>query len=72
MRYFVMEIETDAIGTAKQVTEKATLDEARGLYHQIMSSVYANSSITYALVMVINEKGFCEVMEQYPRETPEE
>lgn len=72
MKYFVIEIETTSSGTAKQITEKATIDEARGLFHQILASVYANKAITYALVEVINEKGFCEVMEKYPRENPEE
>lgn len=72
MRYFVLEIETTASGTAKQVTEKATLEEAKGLYHQILASVYANKEITYALVMIINDRGFCEVMERVPTPEPEE
>lgn len=72
MRYFVVEIETTADGTAKQITEKATLDEAKGLYHQILTSVYANKDITYALVMIVNDLGFCEVMERVPTAEPEE
>lgn len=66
-RYFVMQVTTDSVGTATAVTEKATIDEARGLFHQILASIYANTDVTYGLVMVINEQGFCEVMEQYPR-----
>lgn len=72
MKYFVMEIETTADGTAKQITEKATIDEARGLFHQILASVYANNKITYALVMIVNDLGFCEVMERVPTPQPEE
>lgn len=72
MRYFVFEIETTADGTAKQITEKATLDEAKGLFHQILASVYANNKITYALVMIVNDLGFCEVMERVPTAQPEE
>lgn len=72
MRYFVIEIETTDSGTAKQITEKATIDEARGLFHQILASVYANNKITYALVMIVNDLGFCEVMERVPTPQPEE
>lgn len=72
MRYFVIEIETTESGTAKQVTEKATLDEAKGLFHQVLASVYANNKISYALVMIVNDLGFCEVMERVPTATPEE
>lgn len=72
MKYFVIEIETTEGGTAKQITEKATLDDAKGLYHQILASVYANKAITYALVMIVNDLGFCEVMERVPTAQPEE
>jgi len=72
MKYFVIEIETTADGTAKQITEKATIDEAKALYHQILASVYANKDITYALVMIVNDLGFCEVMERVPTAQPEE
>lgn len=72
MRYFVIEIETTADGTAKQITEKATIDEAKALYHHILASVYANTAITYALVQIVNDLGFCEVMERVPTAQPEE
>ena len=72
MRYFVMEIVTADGATAKQITEKGTLDEAKALYHQVLASVYANNKVTYALVMIINDKGFSEVMERVPTATPEE
>ena len=66
MTYFVDEIVTVDGATAKQITEKATLDEAKALYHQILASVYANEKATYALVMIVNDLGFCEVMERVP------
>jgi hypothetical protein len=72
MKHYVIEIETTAEGTAKQITEKATLDEAKALYHQVLASVYANDKVTYALVMIINDKGFCEVMERVPTPQSEE
>ena len=72
MKYFVTEIVTADGATAKQITEKATLDEAKGLFHQILASVYANDKVTYALVMIVNDLGFCEVMERVPTATPEE
>ena len=70
-RYFVTEVETTSQGTAKQITEKATLEEAKGLYHQVLASVYANDKVTYALVMIVNDLGFCEVMERVPTAEPE-
>lgn len=72
MKYFVIEIVTADGATAKQITEKATLKEAKGLYHQVLASVYANDKVTYALVMVVNDLGFCEVMERVPTAEPEE
>lgn len=72
MRYFVLEISTANGATAKYVTEKATLDEAKMLFHQIMASAYANDNVTYALCMIINDKGFSEVMERKPTVTDEE
>ena len=66
-RYFVLEITTTADGTAKVVTEKSTEKEARMLFHQIMSSAYANEAITYALCEIIDERGFCVVMDKIPR-----
>lgn len=72
MRYFVLEIATVNGATAKAVTEKATLDEAKMLFHQIMASAYANDKVTYSLCMIINDKGFSEVMERKPTVTDEE
>ena len=72
MTYYVMEIVTADGATAKQVTEKATIDEAKALYHQILASVYANKKVTYALVMIVNDKGFSEIMERVPTPQPEE
>ena len=72
MKYFVLEITTANGATAKAVTEKANLDEAKMLFHQVMASAYANDKVTFALCMVINDKGFCEVMERKPTVTDEE
>jgi hypothetical protein len=71
-RYFVTEITTTADGTAKAITEKNSVDEARMLFHQILASAYANPAVTYALVYIMNEQGFCQAMETYPREQTEE
>lgn len=66
-KWFVLEIVTADGATAKQVTEKSTLNEAYMLYHQVMGSVFANPAVTYALCQVINEEGFCQVSEKFPR-----
>ena len=70
--YYVLEITTVNGATAKAVTEKATIDEAKMLFHQIMASAYASNKVSYALCMIINDKGFCEVMERIPTATDEE
>ena len=66
MKYYVIQITTNSVGTATAITEKESLDGAKMLFHQIMASVYASSDITYALAMIVNDLGFCEVMERYP------
>lgn len=65
-KYFVLEIATVDGITAKQITEKATLDEAKMLYHQILASAYANDKVSYALVQIIEDRGFCVVSEIKP------
>jgi len=71
-RYFVLEITTADGATAKAVHEKATMDEARMLFHQILASAYANDKVTYALVQIISDKGFCVVSEVKPSDYGQE
>lgn len=68
-RYFVIEITTVNGSTAKAVWEQPTLDGAKMQFHQIMASAYANDNCTYALCEIINDRGFCEVMERKPTYT---
>lgn len=72
MKYYVIQITTNSVGTATMITEKASIDEAKMLYHQILASVYADKEVSYALVMIVNDLGFCEVMERVPTAAPEE
>ena len=65
-RYFVLEITTIDGATAKAIWEQTTLDAAKMQFHQIMAAAYANENCTYALCMIINDAGFCEVMERKP------
>lgn len=71
-RYFVIEISTTDAGTATQITEKATIEDAKMLYHQILASIYANKNVTFAICMVINDKLGFEAMERLPIVTDEE
>lgn len=68
-RFFVLEITTVNGSTSKAVWEQPTLDTAKMQFHQIMASAYANENCTYALCMIINDRGFCEVMERKPTYT---
>lgn len=72
MKYYVIQITTNSVGTATMITEKTSIDEAKMLYHQILASVYADKDVSYALVMIVNDLGFCEVMERVPTAEPEE
>ena len=72
MKYYVIQITTNPVGTATMITEKTSIDEAKMLYHQILASVYADKDVSYALVMIVNDLGFCEVMERVPTASPEE
>ena len=62
--YFVLEITTVNGQTAKAVWEHETLDAAKSQFHSIMAAAYANTNLTYALCMIINDKGFSEVMDR--------
>ena len=71
-RYFVIEITTTETGTATNITEKATIEDAKMLYHQILAAVYANKNVTFAICMVINDKLGFEEMERFTIATDEE
>ena len=57
MKYYVFETELVSGQQAFLTTPKDSYEQACGLYHQILASCYANSNLTYALVMIIDEQG---------------
>ena len=69
--YFVLEITTVNGQTAKAVWEHETLDAAKAQFHSGLASAYANPNLTYALYMIINDLGFCEVMDRIGGTEPE-
>lgn len=69
MKYFVLEITTANGTTAKAIWEHETLDAAKMQFHQILASAYANVDCTYALCMIIDDRGFCRIMERKPTYT---
>lgn len=66
MKYYVTEITTVNGTTAKALWEHSTLEAAKAQYHQILASAYANADLTYALVQIIDDRGFCQVTERIP------
>lgn len=70
MKYFLVEITTVNGATAKALWEHETLAAAKSQYHSGLASAYANPDLSYALYMVLNEKGFSEVMETIGTEEP--
>ena len=66
MNYYVTEITTVNGTTSKAIWDRDTLPEAKGLYHQILASAYANDNLTYALVQITDDRGFCQVTERIP------
>jgi hypothetical protein len=66
MKYYVLEITTVNGTTAKALWEHSTLEAAKAQYHQILASAYANTNLTYALVQIIDDRGFCQVTERIP------
>lgn len=64
--YYVIEITTVNGQTAKAIWDQATLEGAKAQFHQIMASAWTNENCTSALAMIINDLGFCEVMERKP------
>ena len=69
--YFVLEITTVNGQTAKAVWEHETHDAAKSHFYQIMAAAYANTNLTYALCMIINDRGFSEIMDRIGAEEPE-
>lgn len=66
MKYYVSEITTVNGTTAKALWEHSTIEAAKAQYHQILASAYANGNLTYALVQIINDRGFCQATERIP------
>lgn len=71
MKYFVVEVTTVKGQTAQALWAHDTLEEAKSHFHSIMSSAYVNPDLTYALCMVINDKGYAEVTDRIPAINPE-
>ena len=72
MKYFLVEVTTVNGQTAKAIWEHETLAAAKSQYHSGLASAYANPDLSYALYMIINEKGFSETMECIGGEEPVE
>lgn len=62
-KFYVVEVTTVSGQTAQALWAHDTIESAKSQYHQILASAYANSNLSYALVMLINDHGFTEVME---------
>lgn len=71
MKYYVLEITTVNGSTAKGVWEFENIEDAKMQFHQILASAYANPNLTYALVQIIDDRGFCLVTERIPEWNPE-
>lgn len=55
---FVVEVSTNTSGqTAKGVTEKETLSDARMVYHQTLASMLANEKVVYGMCTILNSDG---------------
>ena len=70
--YFVVESTVVKGQVANALWAHDTLEEAKSHYHSIMASAYVNPDLTYALCMVINDKGFAEITDRLPAINPEE
>ena len=55
--FYVVEIVSTKDGTAKAVTEKATIDEAQMLFHQIFASTMANQNAQSCVCLVVAANG---------------
>lgn len=67
--YIVIERAITTSGTAQQMIEKATWDEAVMALHQTMASAMANTSVQSALCMVIDSMGNTMKKEYWERNT---
>lgn len=55
---YVVEISTDKQGqTAKAVTDKETMNEARMLYHQILAAMLANPDVVHGICTILTNDG---------------
>lgn len=72
MKYYVLEITTVNGATTKGVWEQDTIENAKMQFHQILASAYANPNLTYALVQIIDDRGFCRVTERIPEYVEEQ
>lgn len=55
---YVVEISTNSSGqTAKGVTEKSSLSEARMVYHQVLASMLANPDVVHGICTILNNDG---------------
>ena len=73
--YFVTQITrtNDSDVYAIAVTPKDNLTDAKGLYHQILASVYATANMAHAIVKIDDSYGNCVALETIlPDFEPEE
>ena len=55
---YVVEISTNTAGqTAKGVTEKAALSDARMVFHQALASMLANENVVHGICTILNNDG---------------
>lgn len=55
---YVVEISTNTAGqTAKGVTEKQTLSDARMVFHQSLASMLANENVVHGICTILNNDG---------------
>ena len=73
VKYFVVQRTKTKDSEAYAIAEtvKDSLTEAKALYHQVLSSIYANDNIEYAVVKIDNYYGNTDSMEIYIAPTPE-
>lgn len=55
---YVVEISTNTAGqTAKGVTEKEALSDARMVFHQALASMLANENVVHGICTILNNDG---------------
>ena len=55
---YVVEISTNTAGqTAKGVTSKETLSDARMVYHQALAAMLANENVVHGICTILNNDG---------------